>query len=613
MLDQLVKDGKLPPVEKRLPDNPWVAPTLEMVGKHGGLMRRAYSGASDRNGPAKIVDKGLVWFDKSLVNKARLAESWKVNADATEWSFTLRKGTKWSDGKDFTTKDFKWYYDNWLQNKTLTPAITSGFWANGKPVKVATLTVVDDYNFTLKYVAPNPLVLLLIGRASPTWNNLASPGHYLAQWHMDLTTDKAALEAAVKKAGAADWGAYMLNDRAQWTMNPDLPVIGAWSAKETIGKDIFVMQRNPYFFGVDSAGNQLPYIDQINHRIYQDANVFKLWITNGEIDFQARGVSNAAADYTNFRNNETKGDYKVFKGINATHIAFQLNMTTKNKPLAEFFSNRNVRIALNLSLNRDEINELVYSGLCKPRQYSPISVSPQYYEKAANAYIKYDVATANKMLDTEGYKKGADGFRTYKDGTTISFTMEGIDNVGTPNEDATQRVIKFFNAVGVKCTYKYVERSLYTTHYNANDLEAANWGGDRTVMPLAPQAIIFRGVQIDRPWALAYALWYNNNQDANGVKPPDGHFILKLWDLWSKIEVEPDAAKQNSLFQQMLDIWAEEVPCVGALGELPSFCIVKNGLKNFLNGFPNDDTTGDEELYNAETYTWDDPSKHPIV
>jgi hypothetical protein len=60
-------------------------------------------------------------------------------------------------------------------------------------------------------------------------------------------------------------------------------------------------------------------------------------------------------------------------------------------------------------------------------------------------------------------------------------------------------------------------------------------------------------------------------------------------------------------------VWAEELPDIGVLGELPSFCIVKNGLKNFLDGFPNDDPTGDEEIYCPETYTWDDPSKHPIA
>ena len=49
---------------------------------------------------------------------------------------------------------------------------------------------------------------------------------------------------------------------------------------------------------------------------------------------------------------------------------------------------------------------------------------------------------------------------------------------------------------------------------------------------------------------------------------------------------------------------------IGILGEIPAFVIVKNGIKNFLDGFPMDDTTGDEEIYNTETYTWDDPSKH---
>jgi peptide/nickel transport system substrate-binding protein len=615
MLDAQVTSGKLPPVEKRLPDNPWVAPTLDGPGKHGGLMRRAYTGTSDRYGPTKLIDKGLVWFDKKLVNQPRMAESWQTSTDAKEWTFKLRKGLKWSDGHDFTTADIKWFYDNWLMNKTLTPAPSGAVWTTGAPpnVKVAQLTVVDPQTFKLTYDVPNPLLLLRLGRYSPVSQGLAAPGHYLAQFHNDLTTDKDGLAAKVKTAGFPSWDRYFLDDRSWWYANPDLPSIGAWVAQAPIGKDLFLMVRNPYFFGVDSTGQQLPYFDQINHRLYQDANTFKLWITSGDIDFQARNVSSAAADYTLFRQSETKGDYKVVKGISATHIGLQPNQGAKNQKLRDFFSDRNVRIAMNLSINRDEINELVFAGLCTPRQYSPISVSPQYYKKAAEAYVKYDVATANKMLDDAGYKKGADGFRTLKDGSSLSFTIEGIDNVGTPNEDATQRVVKFFNAIGLKCSYKYTERSLYTTHYTANDVEMSNWGGDRTVLPLAPEAIIFRGVQPDRPWAGGYGLWFLNNQDPNGIKPPDGHFITKIWDIWSKISVEPDPDKENQLFNQILDIWAEEVPSIGVLGETPSFAIVKNGIKNFAAGFPNDDTTGDEEVYNAETYYWDDPTKHPVA
>lgn len=381
MLADMVKAGKLPALDQRLPDNPWVAPTLEQVGKHGGLMRRAMSGVSDRNGPTKLLDRGLVWYDKSLVNQPRLAESWKVNADGSEWTFVLRKGTKWSDGNPFTTKDVKWFYDNYLLNKSLVPGGPTGaVWTTGSPPTLATLTIVDDFTFTWKYAKANPLLLLRLGRAAPVWRDIALPGHYLEQWHGDLTKDKAALDAALKTAGAADWPTYFINDRTHFEMNPDLPTIGAWSAKEPLGKELFVMLRNPYFWGVDKEGNQLPYIDQINHRSYSSASpqLFNLWITNGEIDFQARGVSNAVADYTLFKQNEAKGDYKVFKGINSSHFAIQLNLACKNAKLAEVFNDRQVRIALSQAIDRDTINELVYGGLGTPRQYSPITISPQY-------------------------------------------------------------------------------------------------------------------------------------------------------------------------------------------------------------------------------------------
>ena len=45
-----------------------------------------------------------------------------------------------------------------------------------------------------------------------------------------------------------------------------VPTLTAWTVKEALGKDLFVMNRNPYFYGVDSAGNQLPYFDQVTHR-----------------------------------------------------------------------------------------------------------------------------------------------------------------------------------------------------------------------------------------------------------------------------------------------------------------------------------------------------------
>jgi peptide/nickel transport system substrate-binding protein len=491
----------------------------------------------------------------------------------------------------------------------LTPGGVTGYWATGNPPKASTFTFPDEYTINIKFVDPKPMFIDLIGR-----QQMWFPAHWMKEFHMDTTSDKAGLEAKVKAAGSASWDKWFIDDRQYWYTDPAQPVLTAWTVKEAMGKDLFVMNRNPYFYGVDSAGNQLPYLDQVTHRLFAENNVFNLWITNGEIDFQARHVSSAAADYTLYKQGEAKGDYKVFKGVSASHVAVQLNLAVKNAKLNEFFNTRDVRIGLSYAIDRDKINELVYAGLATPRQYSPIKSSPQYYEKLTNAYIKYDVAEANKRLDAAGYKKGADGFRTFKDGSALSFTIEGTDNVGTPQEDSYQQIVKMFGAVGVKCAYKYVERALYTQHYEANDIEAAVWGGDRTVLPLIPEAIIFRGVQPDRPWSAGYAQYYNRGaSDPGAVKPPEGHFINKIWDIWGKVASEVDPAKRNDLFKQILDIWAEELPMIGVLGELPAFAIVKNGFKNFVQGFPMDDTTGDEEVYNAETYYWDDPTKHPVM
>jgi peptide/nickel transport system substrate-binding protein len=338
-------------------------------------------------------------------------------------------------------------------------------------------------------------------------------------------------------------------------------------------------------------------------------DVFNLWIVNGEIDFQARHVD--AGAYTLYKENEKAGDYKVVVGVSASHVAVQLNLATKNDKLREFFNTRNVRFALSYAIDRNMLNELIFNGLATPRQYSPLPMSPQYYPKLSDAYLDFDVAKANQLLDETVYnKKDADGFRTYPDGETISFTIEGTDQAGSSNEDCVQQIIKMWGAVGVKCAYKYFERALYTEHYEANEIEGAFWGGDRTVLPLSPSAIIFRGIQPDRPWAAGYAMWYNDPTSEGGVEPPADHFIWKIWNIWDKIAVEADPVKQNELFFQILDIWYEELPMITCLGMLPSLAIVKNGMHNFIAGFPNDDTTGDENVYNTETYFWDEPEKH---
>ncbi len=351
----------------------------------------------------------------------------------------------------------------------------------------------------------------------------------------------------------------------------------------------------------------------MTHRVYQAAapEVLTLRVTSGEIDMQYRQMQ--IANLALYKASEAKGDYKTVLGVLASHIGINLNLTTKNKPLAEFFNQRDVRIAISQAVNRDNMNKLVYNGLLKPRQYSPLPMSPQYYEKLSTAYINYDPDAANKLLDAAGYsKKDANSIRLYKDGSgPISFTVEGTDGPGSQTEDAALLMSKDLLKVGIKATYKFVERSLYTQHYTANDIEASWWGGDRTVLPIVPEAIIFRGMQPDRPWCPGWYLFYTEPTNVNAVKPPEGHWVWNIWKIWDEeVVVEPDPTKQTAAFKKILDIWATELPTVTFLGEQPAPTIVKNGFKGYPAGMPNDDTTGDEHYCQSETYYWDDPTKH---
>jgi peptide/nickel transport system substrate-binding protein len=163
--------------------------------------------------------------------------------------------------------------------------------------------------------------------------------------------------------------------------------------------------------------------------------------------------------------------------------------------------------------------------------------------------------------------------------------------------------------VGVKATYQGYERSLYTEHFESNNIEAAWWGGDRSVLPIvAPW--IFTGEMMDRPWAPAWGRFRADPSNPVAEEPPEGHWIWDIWSLMDQIEVEPDDATRNDMFRQVLDIWAEELPMIGYVGERPALIIVKNGIKGYLPGYPLDDTIEDEHLLNTQTYYWEDPENH---
>ena len=608
MLAELVASGQLPPVDERLPANPAVIETLEGIGNYGGTIRRGFRGVSDRWGPTKMQNESLTWYNPDLSIRPNLAESWEINEDASQYTFHLREGMKWSDGHPLDSDSYKWWFENDLKNDTIRPS-KARQWVTGPDNILMDMEFPDKATIVFKFAHPKPLFLFDTTR-NPEPSHEFVPGHYMEQFHIDFVDDQDALKAAAKEAGFETWDQYYL-DRHWWYLNPERPNAGPWIGKNPLSEELFVMERNPYFWQVDAEGNQLPYVDKVNHRLYESPDVFDLWITTGEIDYQGRGVN--TANFTLYKENEDAGGYQVVVGPRSSHSALQLNLTTKNERLREFFNIREVRQALSVAVDRQQLVDIIWDGLTKPRQYSPISASPQYYEKQETAWIQHDPDLANQLLDEAGYaERDNDGFRLWKDGSgeTLSFLIEGTALPGTAGEDEVQLIIKYFTDVGIKANYQGFERSLYTEHYESNNIEAGWWGGDRTVLPLA-DPIIFIGTQPDRPWSVAWALWRNTNgQDPNAEEPPEGHWIWDIWSLWDELAMEPDEARRDDLFRQILDIWAEELPMIGYVGEQPGLVIIKNGFKGYLPGYPLDNATEDEHLLSPQTYYWEEPDQH---
>src|SRR5690606_8949994 len=146
---------------------------------------------------------------------------------------------------------------------------------------------------------------------------MAAPKHYLSKYIPHLAEDTSLIDAALAANGLTTWeelhyetapgdGRGPINF---WFRNPELPTIGAWIAENSPLEDPYLMVRNPYYHAVDTANNQLPYIDRISHALFEDNQTLNLWIAQGLIDMQERHL--AVADFTFFKENESAGDYRV--------------------------------------------------------------------------------------------------------------------------------------------------------------------------------------------------------------------------------------------------------------------------------------------------------------
>ncbi|MBC7336546.1 MAG: ABC transporter substrate-binding protein, partial [Clostridia bacterium] len=180
MLQELVKAGKLPPLQDRLPKNPLTLKPIHQIGKYGGTIRMFHMNLG--NGPQEMMygPSPLRWIDDGLNIAPGMCDTWETNADNSEWIVHIREGLKWSDGQPCTADDVIFAYQDLVMNPDFPDPATE-FYTPG-PV---TMLKVDDYTVKLKYPQPAPLTakrlcMWVKDGIGPRW---IAPKHYLMQFH----------------------------------------------------------------------------------------------------------------------------------------------------------------------------------------------------------------------------------------------------------------------------------------------------------------------------------------------------------------------------------------------------------------------------------------------
>ncbi len=597
MLAQLVKSGKLPALKDRLPDEPLVVAPADRLGTYGGTWNTALLGVADAVWMDRTIGyEGLLrWspdFTKIIPN---VAKSYESSADGKEHTFHLRAGLKWSDGKPFGADDIVFYQNDVVNNRELSPV---------PPTNPGVAEAVDDV--TVKFVFERPNGLFIKQVASSSGTLVRFPKHYLQQFHKKYNPD---VQALVEEQKTGDWmklfgakGGYAVGTGESY-MNPDCPTIYAWRTVSPLGDSSrAVVERNPYYWKVDTKGRQLPYIDRVDYMILNDAEVMLLKAMNGEIDMQNRTIGKPRNKPVLARNRD-KGDYTFFETVptsmNTTMIAF--NLTHKDAGKREVFNNRDFRIGLSHGINREEIIKVVFQRQGKPWQTSPRPESVFYSERMATQYLEYDPALANRHLDKTGWtERDSAGFRLGPDGKRLSMQMTFVTSWTPQWADVADMLKAYWKPLGVDVSPQAQDRSLWLERSAANNFDVQLWEGelgyDADVLLRPMWYLPLDGTISPGP---LWRDWYNS-RGAEGQKPPAP--VARALELYDQIKVTPAEEEQQALMKQILEIDTDEFYVIGISLPANGYGVVKNNFHNVPNGMRDSVTCLTPGLSRPEQY-----------
>lgn len=595
VLTAMVAAGELPPVEDRLPIEPKVLTPLEEVGTYGGTLEvfafAEHPWVDAGDSPERSQYPLRMNFDGSI--EPDQVKGYELSDDYMTFTMFLREGMKWSNGDDFTAEDFRFKREMDLDEGISTWGYSS---------QLESITAVDDYTVRYDFSVPYPRVVLnMLHWRGSDWRAYA-PSAWLKQWHIEYNPNA---DAKAKEEGFDNWAAAF-NDHYTFccpAKDINKPTLHPWKWEEQT-TTVRIWERNPYYYAVDTALQQLPYIDRVVSETVNNAT-YKLRVIAGEADY-AQGLS--LTDYPLLKQNEASGNFTatLVEGQAGADVGYTFGVAHVDPVKRELFNNVDFNRAMSLAIDRDTINETVWLGQAVPRQATARNdvrfYKPEWGE--AHPYARYDPDEANRILDSIGLdKRNADGVRLMANGEPLDLVLtfgvpgDGDSAGGHPAALTHELVKEQWAAVGVNVQLNPLDN---------DSIRAAETEGTMDIRAVSTSGIEFYDFVSGNSSLMGaghrgagryYAYWSaeNNssvsvqNTDASelpGEKPPPD--FQRLYDM-ARVEMQSTlygSPEYMDVRTRIYDLHAEKLWTIGVVGQAPAPVVARNNLINVPRELP---------------------------
>jgi peptide/nickel transport system substrate-binding protein len=603
VLAEAVKAGKLPPVDKRLPDNPLVAEFSggAQPGRHGGQLQMLIGRSRDVRMLVVYGYARLVSYDQNFKLSADILESFEAT-DNRVFTMRLRRNHRWSDGQPFTSDDFRYFWEDVANNKELSPTgPPSDLLVDGEAPRVE---FPDKHTVRYSWSKPNPDFLPRMAGASPLF--IYRPAHYLKQFHRKY--NKKVAESEAKGGAKRGWAAqHNREDNLYQFDNPALPTLQPWMNTTRPPADRFVAVRNPYFHRVDPAGLQLPYIDRIVLSV-AEGKLIPAKTGAGESDLQARDIQ--FNNYTFLRKGEKSNNYKthLWKTVRGSHFALFPNLNVNDPVWKPIVRDARFRRALSMAIDRSLVNQVLYFGLATEGNNTVAAESPLFQKHYLTQWAKFDKKAAEKLLDEMGLKRGPDGTRRLPDGRPLEIIVETAGE-STEQTDVLEMIRETWREVGIKLFPKPQQREVLRNRVFSGEALMSVWSGienglasaDTNPDELAPTS------QQQLHWPKFGQHFETGGKAGEAPDIPQAVELMKLYQSWRAAKT---ADERTKVWRRMLDIHCDQQFVIGVVSGVSQPIVVRNTLRNVPEkGIYNWDPGAFFGIYRPDTFWIVEPGK----